>query len=123
MKRARNKGESELPSLLKDFNPKLCSHINIGIVLIRNCTLQIDDDLIRAFMEGNLLKSKNEALKILLWAGGADEASTGFSEMVANHENRKKFISSLKATLEKFSLDGIGESRVGREKISIFICA
>lgn len=95
-------------SILKDFNPHLCSHINIGIVQIKNCTLLIDDDLTRAFMEGNLLKARNDKLKILLWVGGADE-STGFSEMVENHANRKKFISSLKATLEKFTLDGIGE--------------
>lgn len=59
-------------------------------------------------MEGGLLKSKNEKLKLLLWVGGADE-STGFSEMVMNHANRKKFIYSLKTTLEKFSLDGVGE--------------
>lgn len=99
---------SESSSILKDFNPHLCSHINIGIVQIKNCTLLIDDDLIRAFMEGNSLKARNDKLKVLLWVGGADE-STGFSEMVENHANRKKFISSLKATLEKFNLDGIGK--------------
>jgi GH18 family chitinase len=102
------RAKSEKSLRLKDFNPHLCSHINIGIIAIRNCTLEIDDDLSRAFMEGGLLKSKNEKLKILLWVGGADE-STGFPEMVSSHANRKKFIYSLKTTLEKYDLDGVGE--------------
>lgn len=59
-------------------------------------------------MDGGLLKSQNEKLKLLLWVGGAEEASTGFNEMVANHANRKKFISSLKMTLEQYNLDGVG---------------
>lgn len=93
---------------VKDIVPGLCTHINIGIIEISNCSLVIDEDLIEAFKESNLLKLKNNKLKVLLWVGGADE-STGFSEMVLNHSNRKKFIQSLKATLEKYSLDGIGE--------------
>jgi GH18 family chitinase len=93
---------------IKDINPHLCTHLNIGIIEISNCSLQIDQDLIEAFKESNLLKARNEKLKVLLWVGGADE-SMGFSEMVESHENRKKFIQSLKATLEKFALDGVGE--------------
>jgi chitinase len=99
--------KSEKSLRLKDFNPHLCSHINIGIIAIRNCTLEIDNDLKRAFMEGGLLKSQNEKLKLLLWVGGADE-STGFPEMVSNHANRKKFIYSLKLTLKQYGLDGVG---------------
>jgi GH18 family chitinase len=102
-----NRVKSEKSLRLKDFNPHLCSHINIGIITIRNCTLEIDNDLKRAFMEGGLLKSQNEKLKLLLWVGGADE-STGFPEMVSSHANRKKFIYSLKMTLEQYGLDGIG---------------
>jgi GH18 family chitinase len=93
---------------IKDINPHLCTHLNIGIIEISNCSLIIDQDLIKAFKDSNLLKAKNEKLKVLLWVGGADE-SMGFSEMVESHENRKKFIQSLKATLEKFALDGVGE--------------
>lgn len=93
---------------IKDINPLLCTHLNIGIIEISNCSLVIDVDLINAFKESNLLKQKNVNLKVLLWVGGADE-SMGFKEMVANHANRKRFIQSLKATLEKFSLDGVGE--------------
>ena len=93
---------------VKDINPNLCTHINIGIIEISNCSLLLDDDLINAFQESNLLKSKNEKLKVMLWVGGADE-SMGFKDMVANHSNRKSFIQSLKATLEKYSLDGVGK--------------
>lgn len=93
---------------IKDINPHLCTHLNIGIIDIRNCSLVLDSDLIAAFKESNLLKAKNGQLKVMLWVGGAEE-STGFSEMVENHENRKKFIQSLKATLEKYGLDGVGE--------------
>lgn len=82
--------------------------MNIGIVEIANCSLMIDADLINAFKESNLLKAKNDKLKVLLWVGGADE-SDGFTEMVANHANRKRFIQSLKAALERYALDGVGE--------------
>lgn len=93
---------------IKDINPHLCTHLNIGIIEISNCSLVIDDDLINAFKQSNLLKRQNDNLKVLLWVGGADEAM-GFSEMVESHDNRKLFIQSLKATLEKFALDGLGE--------------
>lgn len=91
---------------IKDINPNLCTHLNIGIIEISNCSLVIDKDLINAFYSSNELKTKNDKLKVLLWVGGADE-SNGFPDMVKNHENRKKFIQSLKETLEKFALDGI----------------
>lgn len=104
----RKLGQSTLK--IKDINPHLCTHLNIGIIDISNCSLVIDDDLIRAFKESSLLKGVNEKLKVMLWVGGADEA-TGFSEMVANHANRKRFIQSIKATLEKYALDGVGEFR------------
>lgn len=92
---------------IKDINPQLCTHVNIGIIEISNCSLVIDKDLINAFEESNLLKQKNEKLRVMLWVGGADE-SMGFKEMVANHSNRKRFIQSLKATFEKYSIDGVG---------------
>lgn len=93
---------------IKNINPHLCTHLNIGIIVIANCSLVIDNDLIAAFKESNQLKARNEQLKVMLWVGGAEE-SMGFPDMVANHANRKLFIQSLKATLEKYSLDGVGE--------------
>lgn len=111
----RRLGQSTLK--IKDINPQLCTHLNIGIIEISNCSLVIDDDLINAFKESNLLKGRNEKLKVMLWVGGADE-STGFSEMVANHANRKRFIQSIKATLEKYALDGVGELCIRLREIS-----
>lgn len=100
--------KSESTLKIKDINPQLCTHLNIGIIDISNCSLVIDSDLIKAFGDSNLLKQRNDKLKVMLWVGGADE-STGFKEMVESHANRKLFIQSLKATLEKFALDGVGE--------------
>lgn len=91
---------------IKDINPNLCTHINIGIISLENSTLVIDEDLISAFHDSSVLKAHNEKLKILLWVGGGDE-SYGFPEMISTHETRKKFIQSLKYTLEKYSLDGV----------------
>lgn len=91
---------------VKSINANLCTHLNIGIIEISNCSLVIDTDLIHAFKDSNILKAQNENLKVLLWVGGADE-SGGFKEMVASHANRKRFINSLKETFEKFGLDGV----------------
>lgn len=103
-RRRRSIGDSILN--IRDINPFLCTHINIGVVLVSNCSLKLDKDLINAIHGSNELKSKNEKLKILLWVGAADE-SEGFPEVVANHTNRKRFIQSIKETLEKYGLDGI----------------
>ena len=103
-RRRRSIGDSFLN--IRDINPFLCTHINIGVVLVSNCSLKLDKDLISAIHGSNELKSKNDKLKILLWVGAADE-SEGFPEVVANHTNRKRFIQSVKETLEKYGLDGI----------------
>jgi chitinase len=91
----------------KNIDPNLCTHINIGIVKIANCTLNIDEDLEQSFKEVDILRKQNKDLKILLWVGGAGDSSNGFKEMVANHANRKVFIRSLKNILETYYLDGI----------------
>lgn len=119
----RKLGESTLK--IKDINPHLCTHLNIGIIDISNCSLVLDDDLRNAFKASNLLKARNENLKVMLWVGGADE-TTGFSEMVADHANRKRFIQSLKATLEEYTLDGVGKLQIVSLSIvilmQIFVC-
>lgn len=104
---------------IKDINPHLCTHLNIGIIEISNCSLVIDPDLINAFKASNLLKGKNDKLKVMLWVGGADE-SMGFMEMVESHANRKRFIQSLKAALEEYSLDGVGEFFEGENSMCNF---
>lgn len=89
----------------QNIDPHLCTHINVGLIEIENNRLVIDDRLIDLFNQTKELKIKNKNLKILLWVGGAE--SKGFSEMVANHANRKLFIQSLKEALETYRLDGI----------------
>lgn len=85
--------------------PNLCTHINVGMVWIKNNRLDIDDTQQAMFEQIKILKRKNPNLKILFWVGGAD--SPGFSEMVKNHANRKQFIQSLKEALTKYRLDGL----------------
>jgi len=98
--------KSEQTLSIKDINPQLCTHLNIGIIEIFNCSLVIDADLVKAFEDGNRLRAQNKNLKIMLWVGGADE-SDGFTEMILNHANRKRFIQSLKDALEKHVMDGV----------------
>lgn len=87
------------------IDPHICTHINVGIVWIDKNRMLFDSTLEELFRRTNKLKLINPELKVLIWVGGA--GSYGFSEMVKNHANRKEFIRSLKAALEKYRLDGI----------------
>lgn len=89
------------------LDPHLCTHINVGIVRISNCTLDLTDDLIETFKKIVDLRKMNANLKVLLWVGGAGTDSTGFREMTSDHSHRKVFIRSLKHALETYYLDGI----------------
>lgn len=89
----------------KHIDANLCTHINIGFVTVENNVIQIDDKLDELLRQATLLKGRNKNLKILLWVGGA--FSTGFSDMVKNHANRKLFIQSVKLALETYRLDGL----------------
>lgn len=91
----------------QDIHPNLCTHINIGIALIRDNRIVITDVMRRAFDEVNELKRQNKHLKVLVWVGGGGDQSGGFPEMVQNHANRKLFIQSLKDCLETHHIDGI----------------
>lgn len=103
----QNKGQKLKNLFPHNINPYLCTHINVGIVRIVNCSLEITPNLKEAFRQIDTLKGRNGQLKILLWVGGGADSSDGFPEMVRTHANRKIFIQSLKAVLEMFSLDGI----------------
>lgn len=87
------------------IDANLCTHINVGMVWVTNNTIVIEDHLKEMFKRTTQLKNQNPSLKVLVWVGGA--YSPGFSEMVLNHANRKKFIQSLKSVLETYGLDGI----------------
>lgn len=105
--REERRGSSRLRSDLfpQDIDPHLCTHLNVGIIGIVNGTLYIDEDLKVVFNRTKQLKKANKELKVLLWVGGGGIG--GFSEMVVNHASRKLFIQSLKATLERYQLDGV----------------
>lgn len=89
------------------IDPNLCTHLNVGIIDIKHNELQLDRSLQPVFDQINELKKRNRQLKVLLWVGGGDADSVGFSEMIRNHANRKQFIQSLKSALETYRLDGI----------------
>ncbi|XP_055389603.1 chitinase-3-like protein 2 [Condylostylus longicornis] len=90
---------------IRDVDPFLCTHINVGLVHVVNDRLNITDDIREIFNETRALKIRNHDLKILVWAGGIN--SRGFAQMVQNHARRKTFIQSLKYTLHDYYLDGV----------------
>lgn len=75
------------------------------MVWVTDNKIVIESHLEEMFKRTTQLKKMNPDLKVMVWVGGAD--SPGFSEMIKNHANRKEFIQSLKAVLEKYALDGI----------------
>lgn len=90
----------------EQIDPKLCTHINVGIVSIKNHTLVIDSTLSELFKQMSNLRRLNSDLKVLMWIGGPSD-SLGFIQMIENHANRKEFIKSVKAALMTYRLDGI----------------
>lgn len=92
---------------LSHVDANLCTHINIGMVYIRQSQLILNNEMINTLTkEIPLLRAKNPNLKLLLWVGGG-ATSAGFSDMVKNHKSRKAFIASLKLYLQEFKLDGV----------------
>lgn len=89
----------------KDIHPHLCTHINVGMALIEQNRIVVDQALHAALEQITDLKKLNPELMILVWVGGADVP--GFPEMIQNHANRKEFIQSLKTILETYHIDGI----------------
>lgn len=85
----------------------LCTHINVGIAGVRDNRIYLPANVQAALSQVTELRRRNKQLKVLLWIGGADDASDGFSEMVTVHANRKLFIQSMKSTLETYHIDGI----------------
>lgn len=88
------------------IDPYLCTHINVGIISIRQNSVFVDKTLHEQFKEMSNLKRLNTDLKVLLWIGGPSD-SASFLEMIKNHANRKTFIQSIKSVLEKYRLDGV----------------
>lgn len=88
------------------IDPKLCTHINVGLVNIANNTLVIDNTLSELFKQMSSLRRQNSDLKVLMWIGGPSD-SLAFVQMIENHATRKEFIKSVKAALMTYRLDGI----------------
>ncbi|XP_034105222.1 chitinase-3-like protein 2 [Drosophila albomicans] len=93
---------------LLDVPGDLCTHINIGAAELNNCTVTLSPRLEQVLQnETHLYKAANPHVKLLLWIGGADSGHQ-FAVMVGNHAQRKQFLRSLKAIMQKYrSLDGI----------------
>ncbi|XP_012530246.1 chitinase-3-like protein 2 isoform X1 [Monomorium pharaonis] len=87
------------------IDPHLCTHIIVGFAGVVNNTLDIGDNA-RVYELVVALKNLEPNLKVMISAGGNSELHDGFSEMVKNHANRKKFIQSVLNVIKTFHLDG-----------------
>lgn len=81
--------------LLPDnIDPDLCTHINIGFASVVNNSIYLSEsqkNVVKTMVD---LKKENSNLKVLLSIGGAGNGD-GFSQMVLDHANRKRYVSVL----------------------------
>ncbi|XP_020281146.1 acidic mammalian chitinase-like isoform X2 [Pseudomyrmex gracilis] len=87
------------------IDPHLCTHIIVGFASVVNSTLDISPNE-WVYKQVAALKNREPKLKVMISAGGDNELHDGFSEMVKNHANRKKFIRSVLNVTKTFDLDG-----------------
>lgn len=87
------------------IDPHLCTHIIVGFASVVNCTLDLGDNA-WIYERVVALKNREPKLKVMVSAGGNTELHDGFSEMVKNHANRKRFIQSVLNVTKTFHLDG-----------------
>lgn len=73
-----------------ELDPYMCTHINAAFASVTNNTVNLDAGNIKVLKELVRLKKINHRLKILVCVGGASNDG-GFSEMVMNHTNRKRY--------------------------------
>lgn len=73
-----------------EIDPYLCTHINAAFAGVANNTINMNAGNNKVLTELVNLKMGNPKLKILLCVGGASNDG-GFSEMVMNHTNRKRW--------------------------------
>lgn len=73
-----------------ELDPYMCTHINAAFASVTNNTVNVEADNLKVLKELVRLKKINHRLKILICAGGASNDG-GFSEMVMNHTNRKRY--------------------------------
>jgi len=66
----------------------------VGFASVVNCTLDIGDNAL-IYEQVVALKNREPKLKVMISAGGNTELHDGFSEMVRNHANRKRYVQSV----------------------------
>ncbi|KAJ8687408.1 hypothetical protein QAD02_023202 [Eretmocerus hayati] len=91
-----------LPS---SIDPHLCTHVIIGFATIKNCTIDLGNDL-TIYQQVVALKQEEPNLKVMVSVGGGGD-DNGFPHMVKNHANRKIFIRSVLNATKTLGLDGL----------------
>ncbi|XP_044762691.1 chitinase-3-like protein 2 [Coccinella septempunctata] len=91
----------------KDIDAFLCTHIIVGFLNVNTShEIGVSETQVEILQRVNDLKVKNPHLKVLVSVGGAGNTK-GWSGMVSNHINRKRFIKSTRIFLKNYELDGI----------------
>lgn len=72
------------------IDPYICTHIIVGFASVVNSMLDIGYSA-RIYERVVNLKNREPKLKVMISAGGSNELHNGFSEMVKDHVNRKKY--------------------------------
>ncbi|KAK3866777.1 hypothetical protein Pcinc_027713 [Petrolisthes cinctipes] len=101
-------GDQSLSQLLvKDIDPFLCTHINVGFATIEENELRpIQASDVQVYKDAISLKKQNPNLKVLLSVGGA-LASSGFSELVRDPKAVESFSKNTVKFLQSYGFDGI----------------
>lgn len=88
------------------IDPNLCTHIIVGFASVVNCSLDLGSNS-SGYQQVLALKKLQPELRVMISAGGSNELHLGFSEMIKNHYNRKKFIKSVLNVTKTFGFDGL----------------
>lgn len=72
------------------IDPNLCTHIIVGFASVVNCILDMGS-YSSIYKEVIALRKLQPELRVMISAGGSNELQSGFSEMVKNHANRKRY--------------------------------
>ncbi|XP_026674886.1 chitinase-3-like protein 2 isoform X2 [Ceratina calcarata] len=88
------------------IDPDLCTHIIVGFASVVNCSLDLDSSS-TIYQQVVALKKSQPELRVMISAGGSNELHSGFSEMIKNHFNRKRFIKSVLNVTKTFGFDGL----------------
>ncbi|XP_008558918.1 chitinase-3-like protein 2 isoform X2 [Microplitis demolitor] len=101
--RTMNTTKELSPALI---DPNICTHIIVGFASVVNSTLSLGANT-KIYYEISSLKKLQPKLKVMISAGGINELTQGFPEMVKTHANRKKFIRSVLNITKALNLDGL----------------